>query len=85
MELTISVSDKIANILMERAKNNGRDVREFVAEIVEEKMLAPTLDELLAPVRQEVKDKNLSEDELDDFMYSIRQKVREERKNPDKA
>ena len=81
MELTISVSDKIADILLQRAKADGRDVTEFVAEIVEQKALTPTLDELLIPVRQEVKDKGLTEDELDDFMYSIRRKVSEEKKN----
>lgn len=81
MELTISISEKTANILRERAKADGRDVNDFVTDIVEEKALTPTLDELLAPVRQEVKDKGITEDELDDFMYSIRRKVKEENKN----
>lgn len=81
MELTISVSEKSAAILLERAKADGRDVKDFVEEIVEEKALTPTLDELLAPVSQEAADKNLTEDELDDFMYSLRRKVREEKKN----
>lgn len=85
MELTISVSEKAAGILLERAKADGRDVKDFVEEIIEEKALAPTLDELLAPVRQEVKEKGITEDELDDFMYSVRQKVREEKKNTNQS
>lgn len=81
MELTITVSETTANILSERAKAEGRDVKDFVAGIVEEKAQTPTLNELLAPVRQEVLDKEISEDELDDFMYSIRKKVSEEKRN----
>ena len=79
MELTISVSEEIANILSQRAKANGLDVKDFVKDIVEEKALTPTLDELLKPVRQEVFEKGITEDELDEFMYSLRKKVREEK------
>lgn len=79
MELTISVSDQIGTILTKRAKDKGREVGEFVKEIVEDQALKPTLDELLSPVRKEVADSGISEDELDAFMYSLRKKVREEK------
>lgn len=79
MELTISISEQIGNILQQRAKAKGRDINELVKEIVEDQALTPTLDELLAPVRQEVADKGVSEDEIDDFMYSLRRKVKEEK------
>lgn len=79
MELTISISEQIGHILQQRAKANGRDINDFVKDIVEDQALTPTLDDLLAPVRQEVSDKGITEDEIDDFMYALRQKVRNEK------
>ena len=81
MELTISISEKTGSILQKRARENGRDIKDLVKDIVEDQALTPTLDELLAPVRNEVADKGITEDELDDFMYSLRKKVKEERAN----
>lgn len=79
MELTISISERIGSILQKRAKANGRDINDLVKDIVENQALTPTLDELLAPVRQEVADKGITENEIDDFMYSLRKKVKDEK------
>ncbi|MFN0278594.1 MAG: hypothetical protein ACKVRN_08330 [Pyrinomonadaceae bacterium] len=79
MELTISISDQIGTILLKRANDKGREVNDFVREIVEDQALTPTLDELLSPVRKEVAESGITEDELDDFMYTLRNKVIEER------
>lgn len=79
MELTISISEQIGSILQKRAKTNGRDISDLVKDIVEDQALTPTLDELLAPVRQEVADKGITENEIDDFMRSLRKKVRDEK------
>jgi uncharacterized protein (DUF1778 family) len=85
MELTISVSEQIGHILQQRAKANGRDITDFVKDIVEDQALTPTLDDLLAPVRQEVTDKAITEDEIDDFMYALRRKVRNEKGTVNKS
>ncbi len=85
MELTISISEQIGSILQKRAKDKGRDINDFVKTIVEDQALTPTLDELLAPVRQEIVDKDISEDEIDNFMYSLRKKVRDEKRSADKS
>lgn len=79
MELTISISDKIGSILQQRANAKGRKIDDLVQEMIETQALTPTLDELLAPARQEITDKGITEDELDDFMYSLRKKVKEEK------
>lgn len=79
MELTISISDKIGSILQKRAKENGRDINDLVKDIVEDQALTPTLAELLAPVRKEIADKGITEDDLDEFMYSLRKKVKDEK------
>jgi len=80
MELTISISEQIGSILQQRAKAKGRDINDLVKDIVEDQALTPTLDELLAPVRQEIADKSITENELDSFMYSLRKKVRDEKR-----
>ena len=79
MELTISISEQIGYILQQRAKAKGRDINELVQDIVEDQALTPTLDELLAPVRKEVADKGITEDEIDEFMYSLRKKAKDEK------
>lgn len=79
MELTISISEQIGHILQQRAKANGRNINDLVRNIVEDQALTPTLDELLAPVRKEVAEKGITENEIDDFMYSLRKKVKEEK------
>ena len=79
MELTISISEQIGSILQQRAKAKGRDINDLVKDIVEDQALTPTLDELLAPVRQEVADKGITENEIDNFMYSLRKKVIDEK------
>jgi hypothetical protein len=80
MELTISISEQIGHILQQRAKADGRDINDLVRDIVEDQALTPTLDELLAPVRREVADKGITENEIDDFMYSLRKKVKDEKR-----
>lgn len=42
MELTISVSEQVGQILQDRAKANVREVNEFVKELIENQALAPT-------------------------------------------
>ncbi len=79
MELTISISEQIGSILQKRAKANGRHINDLVKDIVKDQALTPTLDELLAPVRQGVADKGITENEIDDFMRSLRKKVRDEK------
>jgi len=81
MELTISISEQIGSILRKRAKDKGREVDEFVREIVEDQAMTPTLDELLAPVRKEAAEKQLTEDDIDSFMYSLRKKVKDGQQN----
>ena len=85
MELTISISERVGSILQERAKANGRDINDLVKDIVEDQALSPTLNELLMPVRKEVANKGITEDELDDFMYSLRKKVKQEKESACKS
>ena len=85
MELTISISEQIGHILQQRAKAKGRDINDLVKDMVENQALTPTLDELLAPVRKEVADKGITEDEIDNFMYDLRKKVRDEKETINKS
>lgn len=70
--LTINIAPDVRVRLAERAKDSGKDLVEYVEVLVSEQVSRPTLDELLAPVRQEFAESGMTEDELDEFMYAVR-------------
>ena len=80
MTITIRVSPDVGARLQEKARSQGQDVVEYVEVMVAEQARQPTLDELLAPVRQEFAESGMTEDELDEFMYAIRRQVNEEKR-----
>ena len=77
--LTINVSPDVSARLAEKAKSKGQDIVEYVEVLVAEQVRRPTLEEILAPVRQEFAESGMTEDELDEFMYSVRRKMKEEK------
>lgn len=78
-QVTIDLPVEIKTALERKAK--GQDIKTFIQTIIRKQALRPTLDETLAPVRQEFADSGLSEDELDDFMNSVREKAYQDRQN----
>ncbi len=77
--LTIRIPENIEYILEERAKAEGKDVQTFVEEMVKTQLLRPTLDEILAPVRKDFAESQMTEDELDALIESERQAMWEEK------
>lgn len=82
MDYTISVSDKVEQVLAQKAATHGKDVKTIIEEIVEIQVLRPSLKELLAPVRQEFAESGMTEDDLDEFLYSVRRKAKAEKQTP---
>ena len=76
MELTITIPPQALAVLQRRAAAKGVNLQEVASTILADELLSPTLDELLAPIRQAVEDSGTTEDELDEFMYSLRKKVK---------
>ena len=79
MEITISVSKEIENILAEKASAQGKDIKTLVEGMITTEATRPTLDEILAPVRRDFAASGMTEDELDELIESERQALWEEK------
>lgn len=77
--LTISLPKNIGVILEKKAKANGQGVQDFVADLVKTQALRPSLDEILAPVRQDFAESGMTEDEWDILIDNERQLLWEEK------
>lgn len=82
MEITIAVTPEVENILAQRAAAQGQDVKAFVENLIATQALRPSLDEILAPVRQDFAASGLTEAELDVLVESERQAMWEEKHGP---
>jgi hypothetical protein len=80
MTLTIHVSKNISAVLEEKAKNQGKDVAEYVEDLIEKDIdRHQTLDEILTPVRKNSAESEMTEDELDKVIESKRQAMWKEK------
>lgn len=78
--LTIQVPQKINAILEETAKNKGKNVAEYVEDLIEKDIeRRRNLDEILAPLRKDFADSKMTEADLDALIESERQAMWEER------
>jgi hypothetical protein len=76
LRLTQQAREKLAQI----SRENGVDLAAVASELVERAVTKPSVDELLAPYRQQVKESGLSDEELDAFHRDLLQKVRDEKR-----
>lgn len=80
MTFTIEVSQSIGAILEEKAKNQGKDIAEYVENLIEKDIDSKkTLDEILAPIRRNFAESGMSEEDLDALIESERQAMWEEK------
>jgi hypothetical protein len=80
MTLTIQVPQNIGAILEKKAKNQGKDVVQYVETLIEKDVdERKTLDEILAPIRKNFADSGMSEDDLDKLIESERQAMWKEK------
>jgi len=80
MTLTIEVPQSIGVILEEKAKNQGKEVAEYVENLIEKDIdRQKTLDEILAPIRKNFAESGMSEEDLDALIESERQAMWEEK------
>jgi hypothetical protein len=77
--LTISLPRNLSNALAERARRSGRDAAEYVEDLIERDICNPSLDEMLAPFRQEFGDSGMTDDELDELVEEIRDDIYREK------
>jgi hypothetical protein len=86
MTVTIHVPKNRAAILEERARSNGKEVAEYVEDLIEKDIDRPKkLDEILAPLRKNFAESGMSEEELDELIESERQAMWEEKRGKEKS
>lgn len=80
MDMTISIPDDLAHKLQERAAVSGQTVPAYTAQLLAETIAKPTIDELLAPVRNDFAKSGMTEEELLQFGREILTAVRQDKK-----
>ena len=82
MNLQIHLRPELEAKLRERATAAGKDVEAFALEAVEEKLSRPeTFDEILAPLRKEVRESGMSNKEVNALLEAAIVESRRERKH----
>lgn len=80
MTLTIEVSKNIGAILEEKAKEDGKNISEYVESLIEQDINTRRwLDKILAPVRERFAKDGMSEEELYELIENERQAIWKEK------
>lgn len=64
MVLSIELAPEIESRLREQARAAGKDLDEFVGQLVEHAVAKPSLDEVLAPLRKQFAESGTSDEQL---------------------
>lgn len=84
MTITIDLPSEVETALQEKASADGKDIQNYIEELLKKQALRPSLDEILAPVRQDFEESGMNEEDLNDFFDDLRDKVCQEKQNADK-
>lgn len=64
LAMKLRLSQRASEKLAQRATESGRDVDAVASELIEQAVMRPTIDELLAPVRADFAKTGMNEDEI---------------------
>jgi hypothetical protein len=78
--MTISIPDDVAARLEKRAAVSGQSLPAYTAKLVADTLTKPTIDEILAPVRDDFARTGMSEAETTDFLRGQLEAHRREKK-----
>ncbi|HLK59553.1 MAG TPA: hypothetical protein VKU00_23525 [Chthonomonadaceae bacterium] len=73
------ISEETLHLLDERIRQQGGDRSEYIRHLLNKDLHSPTLSELLAPLRQQVAESGMSEEELDQLFLEAREEAYQER------
>lgn len=76
MTLRVPVSDEIEARLRQLAEAGGQPVEQVAARLLEDAVRRPTLDEVLAPVREEFAASGMTEDQLSELLERAKHDMR---------
>jgi hypothetical protein len=80
MTLSLTLPPELESWLRQRAAASGQAVDAYASRGFADAITAPTIDELLAPVRRQAADAGMREEELMSLGRGLLEKVREVRK-----
>ena len=81
MDIRISIPPEMQDKLQQRALDCGQDVTKYVERLIEKDLTKPvSLRDLYAPVRRQIEQSGISEDELEALIEKARAEAYEERK-----
>jgi pyruvate carboxylase len=72
LPVKLKLSTQAGQQLAQRAARSGRDVADYASDLIEQAVAKPTLDEVLAPFRQQVADSGISDEQMDEFFEELR-------------
>ncbi len=78
--ITLRLSQQASDKLAERAAQSGQDVAHYASELIEQAVTRPTLNELLAAVRDDFAKSGMREEEIMDLGRRELEALRRERK-----
>jgi hypothetical protein len=79
-ELTIHLPADVSLELAKKARSSGQEVAEYVEELVSKQVKRPPLDEILAPIRDNVERSGMTESQLEAPIEREVQAVRSKRR-----
>ncbi len=81
MDVTISIPPEMQDKLEQRAIESGQEITEYIEELIEKDLTGlVSLRDLYAPVRRQIQQSGISEDELDALIEKAREEAYQERK-----
>lgn len=80
MSTTIKIPTELAEKIAGRAATQGKDVEQFALDALSRAVETPSLRELFADVREEMRASGISDDELDVKIESAVEEVRKQRR-----
>ena len=78
--MTITISSELEDKLSRRAAAKGLAVEEYAREVLERDVATMTLRDLFAPVREQVAESGLTDDQVDELLETARERAYEERR-----
>jgi len=78
--VTLRLSDQARAKLAEQAARCGQDISAVTSDLIENAVTRPSIDEILAPVRAQVAQSGMGDEEIMDFGRDLLKKVRQDRK-----
>ncbi len=78
MSLTVTLPSDLEAQVQQAAAKNGCGAEQYVLDIIKKALLKPSLDEILAPVREQFAHSGITEEEFDKLVEDERQAIWDE-------